>query len=121
MKTISTKNFVNNFEITLTKNVTKRRIRGTKNFREVTFTKTEVKGLKNVSFFMYNDFGNRSVCFSLDFLTEDELNFLKSKTSDPSKYDDMEYGEKENALFIDSGLMEELSKAYTEWYGVEVA
>ena len=32
----------------------------------------------------------------------------------------MEYGEKENALFNDSGLMEELSKAYTEWYGVEV-
>ena len=121
MKTIFVKNFVNNFEITLTKNVTKRRIPGTKNFREVTFTNTEVKGLKNVSFFMYDDFGNRSVSCSLDYLTEDELNFLKSKTSDPSKYDDMEYGEKENALFNDSGLMEELSKAYTEWYGVEVA
>ena len=38
MKTISAKNFVNNFEITLTKNVTKRRIRGTKNFRERTKT-----------------------------------------------------------------------------------
>lgn len=121
MKTIKTKTFSNNFEINLTKKVGKRRIRGTRDFKEVTYTVTEVKGLKNVNFFMYNDYGDRSVSFSLDFLTEDELNFLKSKTSDPSKYDSLEYGDKEYALFKDSGLMEELSKAYTEWYGVEVA
>lgn len=121
MRTLDSKTFNGNFEITLVKKTGKRRIPHSKQWREVTVTETNVKGLENVDFFMYNDYGDRSVSFSLDVLNESEIELLKSKISgDTSKYDEMGPGEKEARLFDDSGLSEELAKAYTEWYGVEV-
>jgi hypothetical protein len=121
MRTLDSKTFNGNFEITLVKMTGKRRIPHSKQWKEVTTTVTEVKGLENVRFFMYNDYGDRSVSFSLDDLNNEEIEFLKSKISgDTSKYNGMEYGEKEARLFDDSGLSAELAKAYTEWYGTEV-
>lgn len=120
MKTTKVQNFFGNFNITLSRHEGKRRIPHSKQWKEVAMTVTEVDGLENVRFFMYNDYGDRSVSFSLDNLNENEIAFLKSKVEDPLKYDTMEYGEKEAELFNDSGLSEELAKAYSEWYGVEV-
>lgn len=121
MRTVHSQLFKGKFNITLLKKDGKRRVPYTKQWKEVSVTVTEVEGLENVRFFVYNDFGDRSVSFSLDNLNNDEFAFLKSKVKDPSKYDDMEYGEKEASLFADSGLYEELAKAYSEWYGVEVS
>ena len=121
MRTTMEKTFKGNFEITLVKKTGKRRIPHTRQWREVTTTSTYVKGLDNVDFFMYNDFGDRCVSYSLDVLNDNEVELLKSKISgDTSKYDKMKYGEREARLFNDSTLFVELAKAYTEWYGVEV-
>ena len=120
MKTTKLQNFIGKFNITLSRREGKRRIPHSRQWENAVRTVTEVEGLENVRFFMYNDFGDRSVSFSLDFLNEEEFAFLYSKVEDPSKYEGMEYGDKEAQLFIDSGLLDELAKAYTEWYGTEI-
>lgn len=112
MKLVRSKTYeVNGRTITMERYEGKRRSHG--KWVDCKVSYTTIEGLKNINFFMENDFGNRYATFSIETLNEEERKIIANgKEELLAIKDDCE-------LVCKSGILEDIEVAYSDWYGVK--
>ena len=113
MKLVKSKEYnVNGRTITLGRYEGKRRSHGKWVPCKVSYT--TIEGLKNVEFFLCNDFGDYGVSFSLETLNEDERKVIANGNEELLAIKD------DSELICKSGIIRDIEVAYSDWYGIEL-
>lgn len=112
MKLVRSKTYeVNGRTITIERHEGKRRSHG--KWVDCKVSYTTIEGLKNIDFFIENDFGNHYVTFSTETLNEEERKIIANGKEELLTIED------DCELVLKSGILEDIEVAYSDWYGIE--
>lgn len=113
MKLVKSKDYsINGRTITLERYEGKRRSHG--KWVPCKTTYTTIEGLKNVEFFLTNDYGDYGVSFSIETLSEDERKVIANGNEELLTIED------DCKLICESGIIRDLEVAYSDWYGIKL-